>query len=195
MERTTKKTLGKMIGEMLQVDNLNANQMQIIDLLCQINESDEIASNTAYYANNNRVDEFKDFVVENADEIWSRFNACKTLNKNCGISKLVLLNTKELDEIKEYSRIIVNFKYVNGIPKFCYVRMAYNFENKEGNIVKSVFNWNAENADARTFGFDEIESHDKKSDFSSRLCLIKYLLSALFVKSQDRNGFGSFFLR
>ena len=39
MERTTKKTLGKMIGEMLQVDNLNANQMQIIDLLCQINES------------------------------------------------------------------------------------------------------------------------------------------------------------
>lgn len=49
---------------MLQVDNLNANQMQIIDLLCQINESDEIASNTAYYANNNRVDEFKDFVVE-----------------------------------------------------------------------------------------------------------------------------------
>ena len=29
--------------------------------------------------------------------------------------------------------------------------------------------------------------------FSSRLCLIKYLLSALFVKSQDRNGFGSFF--
>lgn len=37
MERTTKKTLGKMIGEMLQVDNLNANQMQIIDLLCQIN--------------------------------------------------------------------------------------------------------------------------------------------------------------
>ena len=43
MERTTKKTLGKMIGEMLQVNNLNANQMQIIDLLCQINESDEIA--------------------------------------------------------------------------------------------------------------------------------------------------------
>lgn len=165
MERTTKKTLGKMIGEMLQVNNLNANQMQIIDLLCQINESDEIASSTAYYANNNRVDEFKDFVVENADEIWSRFNACKTLNKNCGISKLVLLNAKELDEIKEDSRIIVNFKYVNGIPKFCYVRMAYNFENKEGNIVKSVFNWNAENADARTFGFDEIESHDKKSDF------------------------------
>lgn len=79
MERTTKKTLGKMIGEMLQVDNLNANQMQIIDLLCQINESDEIASNTAYYANNNRVDEFKDFVVENADEIWSRFNACKLI--------------------------------------------------------------------------------------------------------------------
>lgn len=31
--------------------------------------------------------------------------------------------------------------------------------------MKSVFNWNAENADARTFGFDEIESHDKKSDF------------------------------
>ena len=29
--------------------------------------------------------------------------------------------------------------------------------------------------------------------FSSRLCLIKYLLSALFVKSQDRNGVGSFF--
>lgn len=31
--------------------------------------------------------------------------------------------------------------------------------------------------------------------FSSRLCLIKHLLFALFVKSQDRNGFGSFFLR
>lgn len=28
--------------------------------------------------------------------------------------------------------------------------------------------------------------------FSSRLCLIKYLLFALFVKSQNRNGFGSF---
>ncbi len=66
---------------MLQVDDLNANQMQIIDLLCQINESDEIAANTAYY-NHNRVDDFKDFVVENADEIWAAFHACKTLLEN-----------------------------------------------------------------------------------------------------------------
>ena len=31
MKKITKKTLGEMIGEMLQVEELNANQMQIID--------------------------------------------------------------------------------------------------------------------------------------------------------------------
>ena len=85
MKKTTKKTLGEMIGEMLQAEELNADQMQIIDILCQINESDEITSNTAYYVNNNRVDEFEDFVVENAEEIWAAFNACKTLDKNIKI--------------------------------------------------------------------------------------------------------------
>ena len=170
MKKTTKKTLGEMIGEMLQAEELNADQMQIIDILCQINESDEITSNTAYYVNNNRVDEFEDFVVENAEEIWAAFNACKTLDKNSEISKLVLLNAKELDEMKEDSRIIVNFKYVGGIPKFCYVRIVYNSKNKEDNIVKRVFNWN-EDVTACTFRFDEIGAHDKKTDFFIKIIL------------------------
>lgn len=164
MKKTTKKTLGEMIGEMLQVEELNANQMQIIDMLCQINESDEIKSNTAYYVNGQQVDKFEDFVVENDNEIWDVFNACKTLDESGEIAKLVLLNTKELEELEKTSRIIVNFKYVGGIAKLCYVHIVYDTKNKEGNIVKSVFNWN-DDVDACTFRFDEIESHYKKSDF------------------------------
>lgn len=38
MERTTKKALGTMIGEMLQVEGLSSRQMHIIDVLCKINE-------------------------------------------------------------------------------------------------------------------------------------------------------------
>lgn len=172
MKKTTKKTLGEMIGEMLQVEELNANQMQIIDMLCQINESDEIKSNTAYYVNGQQVDKFEDFVVENDNEIWDVFNACKTLDESGEITKLVLLNTKKLDEveIEEDSRIIVNFKYACGIPKFCYVRIMYNAKNKEGNIVKSVFNWN-DDVDACTFNFNEVELHDKKSDFFIKIPL------------------------
>lgn len=171
MKKTTKKTLGEMIGEMLQTDNLNANQMQIIDMLCQINESHEITSNTAYYdEKGNRIDEFEDFVVENDNEIWDVFNACKTLNESGEITKLVLLNAKELDEIKEDSRIIVNFKYVGGISKFCYVHIVYDYKNKEDNIVKRVFNWN-EDVTACTFRFDEIKAHDKKSDFFIKIIL------------------------
>ena len=33
MEEMTKKTLGEMIGEMLQTEDLNTSQMQIIDLM------------------------------------------------------------------------------------------------------------------------------------------------------------------
>ena len=49
MEEMTKKTLGEMIGEMLQTEDLNTSQMQIIDLLCKINESNTIKSRTEYY--------------------------------------------------------------------------------------------------------------------------------------------------
>lgn len=103
MERTTKKALGTMIGEMLQVEGLSGRQMYIIDVLCKINESREIASNTEYYYDD-IVDKFEDFVVENDIEIWDAFNAC-----NGQIDKLVLLNTKKLDEeedIEQESRII-----------------------------------------------------------------------------------------
>ena len=173
MERTTKKALGTMIGEMLQVEGLSGRQMHIIDVLCKINESREIASNTEYYYDDiDRIDEFEDFVVENDDEIWDVFNACKTLDESGEITKLVLLNTKKLDEveIEEDSRIIVNFKYACGIPKFCYVRIMYNAKNKEGNIVKSVFNWN-DDVDACTFNLNEVELHDKKSDFFIKIPL------------------------
>lgn len=170
MEETAKKTLGEMIGEMLQIDNLNANQMQIIEVLCKINESDEIATNTVYYNHGERIDDFKDFVVENMNEIWNAFNACETGIGNYNIKKLVLINSKERAGENEDTRIIVNFKYVNGIPKFCYVRIVYNIQNKEGDIVKSIFNWNDE-ASACTFTFDEVESYDKKSDFFIKIML------------------------
>lgn len=168
MERTTKKALGEMIGEMLQVDDINANQMQIIDMLCKINESDEIAANTVYYNHGEKIDDFKDFVVENTDEIWNAFHACEIGIGDYNIRKLVLINSKERAGENEDTRIIVNFKYFNGIPKFCYVRIVYNIKNKEGDIVKSIFNWNDE-ASACTFRFDEIESHDKKSDFFTKI--------------------------
>ena len=169
MERTTKKTLGEMIGEMLQVDDLNANQMQIIDVLCKINESYEITSNTAYYdTKGNRIDEFENFVVENDDEIWDVFNACKTLDESGEIAKLVLLNAKEVEGMEETSRIVVNFKYVGGVAKLCYVRIVYDTKNKEGNITKSIFNWNDDVTDC-TFRFDEIGAHDKKSDFFTKI--------------------------
>lgn len=167
MERTTKKALGTMIGEMLQVEGLSGRQMYIIDVLCKINESREIASNTEYYYDD-IVDKFEDFVVENDIEIWDAFNAC-----NGQIDKLVLLNTKKLDEeedIEQESRIIVDFKYDNGVAQFCYVRIVYATKNKEGNIVKSMFNWNDE-VDACTFNFNEVELHDKKSDLFIKIPL------------------------
>lgn len=96
MKKTNKKALGEMIGEVLQVEDLNTNQLQIIDMLCKINESSEIASETAYSGiNGKRFDEFEDFVVENDDEIWDVFNACKTFDKSGEIAKLVLLNAKK----------------------------------------------------------------------------------------------------
>lgn len=119
MKKIAKKTLGEMIGEMLQAEELNADQMQIIDMLCQINESDEITSNTAYYVNNNRVDEFEDFVVENAEEIWAAFNACKTLDKNSEITKLVLLKYLKVmlsDVAVIVSGLIVLFFLFDWIP-------------------------------------------------------------------------------
>ena len=146
-----KKTLGEMIGKMLQVENLNTSQMQIIDVLCKINESSEIASETAYSGiSGKRFDEFEDFVVENDDEIWDVFNTCKTFDESGKIAKLVLLNAKKMNEEgkgeieQEDSRIIVNFKYVNGIPKFCYVRIVYENKEKGGNIVKRLYNWDDE---------------------------------------------------
>lgn len=179
MKKTNKKALGEMIGEMLQVEDLNTNQLQIIDMLCKINESSEIASETAYSGINGKwFDEFEDFVVENDDEIWDVFNACKTFDKSGEIAKLVLLNAKKMNEEEEKergieqedSRIIVNFKYVNGIPKFCYVRIVYEDKEKGGNIVKSLYNWDDE-GDYWAFPFDKIESHNKKSDFFIKLML------------------------
>lgn len=85
----------------------------------------------------------------------------------------MLLNTKKLDEeedIEQESRIIVDFKYDNGVAQFCYVRIVYATKNKEGNIVKSMFNWNDE-VDACTFNFNEVELHDKKSDFFIKIPL------------------------
>ena len=159
-----------MIREMLQSEKLNTNQMQIIDVLCKINESDEIAANTVYYNHGEKIDDFKDFVVENTDEIWDAFHACETGLGDYNIRKLVLINSKKRADENEDTRIIVNFKYVNGIPKFCYVRIVYNIQNKEGDIVKSIFNWNDE-ASACTFTFDEVESYDKKSDFFIKIML------------------------
>ena len=168
MKKTTKKTLGEMIGEMLQVERLTASQMQIIDMLCKINESHEITSSAEYYdiRDGMLIDKFDDFVVENDNEIWGAFN----FEKNSDITKLVLLNIKERDGEKEETRIIVNFKYIGEIPKFCYVRIVYNIKDKAGNIVKNIFNWNDE-VDECTFRFDEIESHDKKSDFFIKIML------------------------
>ena len=50
----------------------------------------------------------------------------------------------------------MNFKYVNGIPKFCYVRIVYDDKEKGGNIVKSLYNWDDE-GDYWAFPFDKIE--------------------------------------
>lgn len=171
MEEMTKKTLGEMIGEMLQTEDLNTSQMQIIDLLCKINESHTIKSRTEYYYDTDHiVDKFEDFVVENDIEIWGSFYFVESGE----IAKLVLLNTKKLgegkEEIEQDTRIIVNFKYVNGIPKFCYVRIVYNTKDEKGDVVKSMYNWNDE-VDACTFNFDEVKSHEKKSDFFITLTL------------------------
>ena len=117
-----------------------------------------------------RIDKFDDFVVENDNEIWRAFNSCKELEKNSDITKLVLLNVKERDGEKEEARIIVNFKYIGEIPKFCYVRIVYNTKDKAGNIEKSIFNWNDE-VDEYAFRFDEIEAHNKKSDFFIKVML------------------------
>ena len=168
MEEMTKKTLGEMIGEMLQTEDLNTSQMQIIDLLCKINESNTIKSRTEYYYGNTLVDRFEDFVVENDIEIWGAFYFVE----GGEIAKLVLLNTKKLGEgeVEQDTRIVVNFKYVNGVPKYCYVRILYSTKDEKGDIVKSMFNWNEEVA-ACTFGFNEVEMHDKKSDFFITLTL------------------------
>lgn len=172
MKTTTKKTLREMIGEMLQVEGLTTSQMQIIDMLCKINESHEITESAEYYdiKDGMLIDKFDDFVVENDNEIWRAFNSCKELEKNSDITKLVLLNVKERDGEKEDTRIIVNFKYIGEIPKFCYVRIVYSIKDKAGNIEKSIFNWNDE-VDEYAFRFDEIESHDKKSDFFIKIML------------------------
>ena len=168
MEEMTKKTLGEMIGEMLQTEDLNTSQMQIIDLLCKINESNTIKSRTEYYYGNTLVDRFEDFVVENDIEIWGSFYFVE----GGEIAKLVLLNTKKLGEgeVEQDTRIVVNFKYVNGVPKYCYVRILYSTKDEKGDIVKSMFNWN-EDVAACTFGFNEVEMHDKKSDFFITLTL------------------------
>lgn len=49
MKNENKKTLDEMIAKMLvNTDELNAEQMQMVDLLCAINESQTIASNVYY---------------------------------------------------------------------------------------------------------------------------------------------------
>lgn len=170
MEKTTKKTLSEMITEMFQAENLNGNQMHIIDVLCKINESKKIAENTSYEdMYGNRVDELKDFVVENDTEIWDAFNACT----GGEIAKLVLLNAQQLDEknhAENESRVIVDFKYANGIAQFCYVRIVYTTKKKDGSITRNIYNWNEE-AELCAFNSDEVKSHEKKSDFFIKIPL------------------------
>lgn len=115
--------------------------------------------------------------MENADEIWHVFNACKTTGRDGNIDKLVLSNSKERCGEKEDSRVIANFKYVNGIPKFCYVRLLYDVEGKNG-ARKMIYNWNTcekwstcENKPLDTFILAEAKKHNKKSDFFIKLTL------------------------
>ena len=172
MKNETKMTLGNVIDEMLiETEDLNGQQMQIIDMLCQINESKLLEFNTYYEVDGKTVDEFKDFVVENVDEIWHVFNACKTAGGDEIIDELVLSNSKERGGEKEDSRVIVNFKYVNGIPKFCYVRLMYDVEGKNG-ARKMIYNWNnCEKEPLCTFTLTEAKKHNKKSDFFIKLTL------------------------
>lgn len=116
-------TLGRMIATMLQVNGLSTNQIQIIDMLCKINESEEMP-----------LDNFKFFAMENSDEIWEAFGSGN-------IEKLILINSKEKAGEHEDTRIIFNFKYINNLPKFCYVRILWDTKSNEGNV-KSLFNWN-----------------------------------------------------
>lgn len=170
MKKETKMTLDNMIAEMLfQTEELNGLQMQIIDVLCQINESEMIEGKISYDTDHGAVDELNDFIVENADEIWKIFNACKMTGHIENIDKLVLLNSKEIDAVKEDTCIIVNFKYINGIPKFCYVRVVYNTERGKG-TEKTIFNWN----EYETFcmhNLKEIKNCKKKSGFFIKLML------------------------
>ena len=162
MKKDIKKTLDKMIGTMLQVNGLSTNQMQIIEMLCKINESEEIASSIACDCGDKKIENFKDFVVENSDEIWEAFGSGT-------IEKLILINSKEKKGEHEDTRIICNFKYINGTPEFCYVRTLHDIKSNEGDA-KYLYNWNEEVATC-DFKFDEIETHDKKSDFFIKLML------------------------
>lgn len=164
MKNENKKTLDEMIAKMLvNSDKLNATQMQIIDLLCAINESETIASNVYYEANKGTiVDNFKDFIVENEDKIWDKFNACHMMD----FDKLVLLNSKNIDGTQEDTRIIVDFVYANGVPAYCYVRIVYHKVDKDGTR-NLIYNWNEE-SDVCDFSLDdikEIKDYHKKSDF------------------------------
>ena len=185
MKNENKKTLDEMIAKMLvNSDKLNATQMQIIDLLCAINESETIASNVYYEANNGTVvDDFKDFIVENEEQIWEKFNSCRMMDFDelelesiskampallCShnIDKLVLLNSKNIDGTQEETRIIVDFVYANGVPAYCYVRIVYHKVDKDGTR-NLIYNWNEE-SDVCDFSLDEIKEikdYHKKSDF------------------------------
>lgn len=156
MKKETKMTLDRMIGAMLQVNGLSTNQMQIIDMLCKINESEEIASSIICDRGEESIENFKDFVVENSDEIWEVFGSGN-------IEKLILVNSKEKKGEHEDTRIICNFKYINGLPEFCYVRTIHDIKSNEGDV-KYLYNWNEDVATC-DFKFDEIEACDKKSDF------------------------------
>ncbi len=184
MKNENKKTLDEMIAKMLVNDELNAEQMQIVDLLCVINESKTIASNVYYEANNGTVvDDFKDFIVENEEQIWEKFNSCRMMDFdelelesiskampallcNHNIDKLVLLNSKNIDGTQEETRIIVDFVYANGVPAYCYVRIVYHKVDKDGTR-NLIYNWNEE-SDVCDFSLDEIKEikdYHKKSDF------------------------------
>lgn len=162
MKKETKMTLDKMIGTMLQVNGLNINQMQIIDMLCKINESEEIASSIICDSGDENIENFKDFAVENSDEIWDAFGSGN-------IEKLILVNSKEKKGEREDTRIICNFKYINGLPKFCYVRTMHDIKSNEGDV-KYLYNWNEDVATC-DFKFDEIEVYEKKSDFFFKFML------------------------
>lgn len=88
------------------------------------------------------------------------------MNCNHNIDKLVLSSSKNTDGKRKDTRIIIDFMYANGIPKYCYVRIVYKKVDKDGTR-RMIYNWNEDSAIC-DFNLDEIEhikDYHQKSDF------------------------------